>query len=252
PDIGMRGLAVKKLDCEADLVRLLPLYTVDYLIQEFVPYEKEVGIFYYRVPGQERGVISGIVGKELLTVTGDGQQTVRELLRQDARYLLHLGTLHKQYGEDLERVPARGERKVLVPYGNHARGAKFLDYSHLADEDLARRMDAICRQVPEFYYGRLDIRYERWDDLKKGERFSIIELNGAGSEPTHIYDPRHSLLFAWKEIIRHWRILWQISRLNRRRGFPYMSFSAGRTMFRQNRDYLKKLRGVDRALIGER
>jgi hypothetical protein len=41
------------------------------------------------------------------------------------------------------------------------------------------------------------------------QEFSLIEVNGAGSEPTHMYDPRHSLLNAWKEIVKHWIILWR-------------------------------------------
>ncbi|MDE3253205.1 MAG: D-alanine--D-alanine ligase, partial [Bacteroidota bacterium] len=74
--------------------------------------------------------------------------------------------------------------------------------------------------------------------------FSIIELNGAGSEPTHIYDPRHSIFFAWKEIIRHWHILLTISRQNhQKKRIPYMSFSAGWQMLRENTAYVKKLIG---------
>ena len=101
-------------------------------------------------------------------------------------------------------------------------------------------MDHICRQVPGFYYGRLDIRYQSWEDLKQGENFSIIELNGAGSEPTHMYDPRHSIFFAWKEIIRHLNILARISRINHRLlKKPYMNFTEGLKMLRANKQYVK-------------
>jgi hypothetical protein len=31
------------------------------------------------------------------------------------------------------------------------------------------------------------------EELEQGINFSIVELNGA--EPTHIYDPKHSLFF---------------------------------------------------------
>ena len=50
------------------------------------------------------------------------------------------------------------------------------------------------RDLP-YYSGRLDIRYNTLDELKPGNNFSIIELNGAGSEPTHIYDPTHFVFF---------------------------------------------------------
>jgi hypothetical protein len=76
--------------------------------------------------------------------------------------------------------------------------------------------------------------------LSEGKDFSIIELNGAGSEPTHIYDPAHSIFFAWKEIIRHWNILYKISRLNHNfHKLPYMKFGPGIQMLRENTRHFK-------------
>ena len=69
----------------------------------------------------------------------------------------------------------------------------------------------------------------------------MIEVNGAGSEPTHIYDPRHSLFFAWKEIVRHWYILWKISRRNHAKGYPYLDLKEGVKMFREDKMWSKKL-----------
>ncbi len=130
----------------------------------------------------------------------------------------------------------------MVPYGNHARGAKFIDLTDLADEQLTNSIDAVCKQVKDFYFGRMDVRYNTWEELKQGKNFSIIELNGAGSEPTHMYDPKHSLFFAWKEIIRHWNILWRISRQNHQGyNMPYLDFSSGVKMFKENNEYVKTI-----------
>ena len=85
--------------------------------------------------------------------------------------------------------------------------------------------------MPSFYYGRFDIRYQSRELLEQGKSFSIIEVNGAGSEPTHIYDPRHSIFFAWKEIVRHWRLLFSISCANHRLGYPYLSLWEGIEMY---------------------
>jgi hypothetical protein len=55
-----------------------------------------------------------------------------------------------------------------------------------------------------------------------------------------MYDPTHSIFFAWKEIIRHWNILWRISRMNHRNEkIPYMNTSSGLRMFRENKKYVK-------------
>jgi hypothetical protein len=241
PDIGARGMGVKKLHDMQEVITYAEASRLDFLIQEFVPYKKEAGIFYYRYPGHESGSISGIVRKEFLCVTGDGVSTIRELCQKDKRSILQLSQLEDTWGKLLDTVPDKGLKKELVPYGNHARGALFLDDSHLVDEALTRSIDHICRQVNGFYYGRLDVRYDCWEDLKEGKNFSIIEMNGAGSEPTHIYDPRHSLFFAWKEIIRHWRILWRISSMNHRKGVPYLTYREGREMLRENNIWENKL-----------
>lgn len=242
PDIGMRGMMVKKIESDAMLAHYAENASVDFLVQDFIPYEKEVGIFYYRFPNENKGRISGMVGKEFLSVTGDGEATVEQLLQKDQRFILQLPVLRQTHTEVLKEVLNKDEKRLLVPYGNHARGSKFLDVTNLADEKLINTIDYVCQQVPEFYFGRMDIRYNTWEELKEGENFSIVELNGAGSEPTHMYDPRHSIFFAWKEIIRHWNILFKISQLNhRRQQLPYMEFSSGMKMLKENTAYVKML-----------
>jgi hypothetical protein len=240
PDIGMQGKSVKKLTDRAMLLEYAFQSKVDFLVQEFVPYKNEVGIFYYRYPGEAKGHISGIVEKEFLAITGDGVSGMESILQKEKRYILQLPVLRKTYGSELKNVLKYGEEFLLVPYGNHVRGAKFIDASHLIDEEITRTIDHICRQVEGFYFGRLDIRYNLWKELKEGKNFSIIELNGAGSEPTHMYDPKHSIFFAWKEIIRHLNILLRISRINHRLlKKPYMNISAGLEMLKANKRYVK-------------
>jgi hypothetical protein len=244
PDIGMQGKAVKKILNYADLIDYASKSKVDFLIQEFVPYKKEMGIFYYRYPGDAKGHISGIVEKEFLTITGDGVSNMETLLKKNKRHILQLPVLRKTYGKELNTVLHHGEEFLLVPYGNHVRGAKFLDASHLIDEGLTNTVDTICRQVEGFYFGRLDVRYNSLEQLKQGKEFSIIELNGAGSEPTHMYDPKHSIFFAWKEIIRHWEILFRISRANHRLlKKPYMNVNDGLDMLKANKRYVKLISG---------
>lgn len=240
PDIGGRGKGVKKLHSDEEVVEYANKSKVDFLLQEFVPYEFEIGIFYYRLPKEEKGHISGIVSKEFLTVTGDGTSTMLQLVKRNKRFILQLPVLKAMLGDELNKVLPKGEKKVLVPYGNHARGAKFIDVSHLIDDKLTAVIDGVSKKIPQFYYGRMDVMYNDWDEMKQGRGFSIIEVNGAGSEPTHIYDPRHSIFFAWKEIIRHWHILNKISRQNHKLlGLPYMRFKDGVQMFKDNAAYEK-------------
>jgi len=240
PDIGQRGMQVSLLRNECELYLYSARSKVDFLLQEYITYPYEAGIFYYRLPGAAKGRISGIVGKEMLKVVGDGQSTIEALLRKNDRFVLQLPALRKGYGNFLQKVPAAGEEHLLVPYGNHSRGAKFLDWTHRCTPALEETIDALCRQIPGFYFGRLDIKFADWEELCEGRKFSVIELNGAGSEPTHIYDPQHSIFFAWKEIIRHYRLLFDISRANAiREGLMPMSTVDGLKMLRDNRRHEK-------------
>lgn len=242
PDIGMRGLRVSVLENEQALVDYVGISSVDFLLQEFVEYREEVGIFFCRLPDQQEGIVSGIVGKEFLSVTGDGTSTLGELILKNDRALLQWKELEKQYYESLSRIPAKNELQLLVPHGNHCRGAKFIDVSSQADDELTATINRICAQIPEFYYGRLDVKFNSWEELKRGEKFSIIELNGAGSEPAHIYDPSHSIFFAWKEIRHHLDLLYRISKMNKlQRGLNYMTLGEGIRMFVENRKHLALL-----------
>jgi ATP-grasp domain len=242
PDIGYRGSGVKKVTNIIDAIQYIQQCDFPMLLQQFINYKNEVGIFYYRFPCQEEGKISGIVGKEFLVVVGNGTHTIEELLLQNPRYILQIQSIKKMSEVNMHQILSVGEKKILVPFGNHARGAKFIDESKKITPALQQTINTIAKQIPDFFYGRFDIMYNNWDDLCNGKNFSIVELNGAGSEPTHIYDPSHSIFFAWKEIIKHWKILYHISKWNHKNtNGKYLSFSKGIKMFRDNSIVNKKL-----------
>lgn len=241
PTIGMQGKAVKKVVNMDELLHYSSLCTVDFMVQEFSPHKYEVGIFYHRFPGRSKGTVTGIVAKEPMKVKGDGVSSLYQLICEEPRYLLQMNQLTQIYGEGLLKVLPKNEEMILVPYGNHARGSKFLDWTAKADAQFIDSIDKVCQQIDGFYYGRLDVMYSNWEDLRNGEHFHIIELNGAGSDPTHMYDPKHSIFFAWKEIIKHWLILFRISRMNHKNGVAYMSLKEGTAMFKANNALVKKL-----------
>jgi hypothetical protein len=183
------------------------------------------------MPDAPTGQITGIVSKVFLSVVGNGRDSVLDLIGQTHRALFQLPTLRRRYtAAELNEVLPPGEARILVPFGSHTRGSEFLDISNRCTPELSRLIDDICVRTPGFYFGRLDIRYHSWEELCAGKSFKIIEINGAGSEPTHMYDPRHSLWFAWREIVRHWRWMYRISRANLARGERPMTWTEGRQM----------------------
>ena len=70
--------------------------------------------------------------------------------------------------------------------------------------------------------------------LERGEGFRVIELNGLTSEATHIYDPRHSLLYAYRVLFRQWSLAFEIARANLAAGARATPL---RTLLREMRNY---------------
>lgn len=241
PDIGLRGSAVKKIETPADLKQYADKADFDFIVQDLIPYKNEVGVFYVRYPHEKEGRITGVVAKEFLIITGNGVATIEELIKENARYELQLKVLRQEYGNKLQKILPMGEKVNLVPYGNHARGAKFLDGSHWVTPKLTATFNEMCVQIPGFYFGRLDIMYDTFEALEQGKNFSIVELNGAASEPTHIYDPRHSLFFAWKELARHITYMYEISAANHQMGFPYLTHKNGMKEYRLHQKQSHKI-----------
>jgi len=220
PDVGQRGVGVKLIRTPEQAVAYLQQTTAPLVIQRYSPGPREAGVFYYRFPNEPRGRIFAVTEKIFPTITGDGQHTIEELVWADdrARFIAdkYLGRLRHRRSEVL---PAR-ETFRLVEAGNHAQGCIFRDGMHLWSEELERRIDEISRRLDGFFIGRYDIRYASDEDLRAGRHFQIIELNGAASEATSIYDVRNSLWAAYRTLFRQWELVFAIGAANRRRGCP--------------------------------
>ena len=236
PDIGLRGTAVKKIHTVEELENYLKKAKFDILIQDLIPFENEIGLFYVKLPNQP-GKITGIVSKEFMILTGNGTNTIRELLHQDKRYLFQLKALEAEYQEKINTILKENETINLVPYGNHCRGTKFVDASHEITLEMMESFNTICSQIDGFHFGRMDIMYHSFDDLAKGKNFQIVEINGAISEPTHIYDPKHSLLFGWKELTRHFHYMYLISKENKKNCTKYLTIKQGVQEFKKHQKH---------------
>lgn len=213
PDIGLRGIAVKKISSLTDLMDYSKNMHENFLIQESIEYPNEIGLFYCRMPNESKGKITGITLKKFLTVEGNGKESMEELLKKEPRFKMQIPKLKESI--NLSEILIKGEKRCLVPYGNHNRGTMFLDGNKFITKKLEQTFDEILRTIEGFYFGRLDIRYNTFEELEQGINFSIIELNGVKSEPTHIYDPKHSFWYGQREIFRHQYLMQKIITINK-------------------------------------
>jgi len=218
PDLGQRGVGIKLIRNEAQALAYLRQTRAALVVQRFAEGPHEAGIFYYRFPGESRGRIFAITEKIFPIITGDGKSTVAELVWRDSRARFMASKyLNRLQARNDDVLPA-GETLKLVEAGNHAQGCIFCDGMHLCTPALAECIDVISQKVDGFFIGRYDIRYANESDLRAGRNFQIIELNGAASEATSIYDARNSLWSAYRTLFRQWDLVFAIGAENRKRG----------------------------------
>jgi len=232
PDIGERGWLVRQILKEDDIDAYLAEIRIDFIAQELVTLPLEFGLFYYRFPGSENGVVSSLTAKEFLAVAGDGQKTLSQLVHDKPRARLHAEVLRERFRKDWDSVLAAGKRMELEPIGNHCRGTKFINANHMITPKLTASFDNISKQIDGFFFGRFDLRCASVEDLETG-RVTIVELNGCGAEPSHIYDPANSIWNAMAELFAHVHRMYQISVANHQRGVPYLSFAEGRSIYQK-------------------
>lgn len=243
PDVGERGLLVSKINDEATLRQKLAENPINLIIQPFITYDEEYAIMYYRYPNQQEGKIISITKKEFLSVVGNGKNTLQELIWQQSRAILQWEKLKVEFADRLNEVLPDGERLELVPIGNHSTGTMFVDANHINDRQLERVFDKIALQMEGVYFGRFDLKCRSVADMKAGKTIEIVEFNGVGAEPAHIYDPSCSLWKCYGALLNQWSIMYKVSTaVHRQLGVPYMTMEETRRRLRENKVYKEGLK----------
>lgn len=245
PEIGGQGILFRKIDNESQLINYHSKAPVEYIIQEMVNYPLEVSIFYYRMPNEPKGHISGFLKKIPLEVIGDGKHTLLQLIHQNPKALKRISELEHMHAGNFSKVILRGEKYRFSYAANHNRGAQFIDLKNEIDDNLIKIFDNISHTINDFFYGRYDVMCNSVDDLKKGKNFSILEYNGCGAEPNHFYDTGYTLLKAYKEILNHWKMLYKISKYNRNRGIEYWPLIKGYKFLKETKKHYKIIKDAD-------
>jgi membrane protein DedA with SNARE-associated domain len=245
PDIGWNGYGVRLVEDSLNLHKYIAAFPSgeNIILQRPVHYDGEAGIFYVRLPGEESGHIYSITLRYFPFVIGDGKSTLRNLIQNDPRTRIradyYLGGKSNHLGfskEDLEHTPQEGELIRLSFIGSLRVGGLYRDAGHLITPELTHRFDAISKSMPEFYYGRFDIRFESTDILKEGKGFKIIEINGAGAEAIQAWDPDVSVFKLYREFFKAQSLLFKVAALNRKRGYkPISAWTFLKAVRRHNR-----------------
>ncbi len=224
PDFGERGKGVGIIRNRENALTYLQESSEKIIVQEYVP-GLEFGVFYTRRPGEEKGRVTSLTAKVPTVVVGDGRRTLEQLILDDSRAVCMARFFLDKFQNDLGRVVEAGERFVLAELGTHSRGSLFLDAEELWSPELEDAFDELSRSFEGFFLGRYDVRVDSRDSIQRGERFKVVELNGVVSEPTHMYDPKHGLTYAYSTMFSLWREIFQIGSANRSNGFKPSTIS---------------------------
>ena len=224
PNLGWCGYGVRLLAAPGDLADYLQRFPrhETFLLQRYLPDPGEAGLFYVRHPDDAHGRLIGILLRHYPNVVGNGVHTIAALMAADPR--LRRASRGEMYEcrYDPHRIPALGEAVRLSTVASTRGGGCYLDGSDHATPALAARVDAIARDMGVFLVGRLDVRFQSLAALRRGE-FTIMEVNGAGSEAVHAWDPKYSIRDVYRIVFAKQRTLFHISDANRRRGHPPIS-----------------------------
>ncbi len=245
PEVGCQGILFRKIDTETDLQNYHAKIPVEYIVQALVSYPMEVSVFYIRHPQQKKGTVTGFLHKIPLQVTGTGTDTLERLILQHPKAQKRLAEMFSKHKDHLKTIIPAGEKYMLSYAANHNRGAHFIDLKAHIDDKLIAIFDEISLGINDFFYGRYDIMCTNVEDLKNGRNFTILEYNGCGAEPNHFYDTGYTLIGAYKEILKHWKALYQICKYNTGQGIKPWPFQKGRKFLAQIKAHFKLIREAD-------
>ena len=238
PDIGWCGFGVRIVRNRTELESYLGAYPADedIMLQHFVPYEGEAGLYYTRWPHEQKGRVTGVLLRFFPQVVGDGHRTIAQLMEHSPR-TRRLGR-HRRSEPccDVSRVPQAGEIVRLSVTGSTRVGGFYEDASSLLTPELESAIDAIAMDMRDLHVARFDVRYDSIGAMRAGHSFKILEVNGAGSEAVHAWDPRYTLADAYKIIFAKQRTLFSIGAAMRKLGHtPPSGWSIAKLYLRQQR-----------------
>jgi hypothetical protein len=221
PDLGLCGHGVRRIEDERALLDYLARFprgeTV--VLQEYLPQAGEAGIFYARDPATGHGRIIGLALRTFPQVVGDGVHTVGQLVAADPRARRAAGSRWHEGAFDVSAVPGAGTVVRLATIGSTRVGGLYRNGDECITPQLSSAVDAIAMDMPNFHFGRFDVRFGTLADLRAGVGLRIMEVNGAGSEAIEAWDPAIGLVDAFRRIFRKQALLFAIGDARRREGF---------------------------------
>ena len=220
PDIGWCGYGVRRVDSDAALASYAESNPLGgaFILQRPIEAPNEAGLLYTRQPGARSGKLTTITLRHTPFVIGDGTRTIAILVNADLRLRAHAVAYAASLGKaEYLRIPEKGERVFLTTIASLRIGARYEDASMRITPALSARIDAIAVSMSDFHYGHFDVRFDSIPALLAGH-FSIIEVNGAGSEAIQFCDPAFTIGATFRGVFAKQCQIFELGNAMRRAG----------------------------------
>ena len=176
PEVAEDGAGLRFVHTQEQLERLVRGAQEDILLQKFIPgFEFEV--VWRRNPGKDDGRVMALVHKHDVTVRGDGEQTLEELIWLDEVAVSRASLFLRCHARDLNRVIPAGQKVTLNLTGSYGHGARCRHRADLITVELDAAVTQFARRFPGLHFARFDLRANSMEDLKAG-RFIVTEIGG--------------------------------------------------------------------------
>lgn len=220
PDRGYQGWGVRLLNTPAELADYLSRQPDDakVMLQALIDMPGEAGIFYIRHPNQPQGRIVSMAFVHPPHVIGDGKRSLAELVARDPILQANAAIYRERNPGAWDQILPADAFHCLTNARSARLGAVYRDAMDQVTPELEAVIDRISAEIPDFHFGRFDIRFRSIAELQQGRGFRIVELNGAGAEMLHIWAGEGTLSNAWRTLWRQYRALFAIGSAMRRQG----------------------------------
>lgn len=208
PNIGYKGVLVEKVENWKQVKQVFEKFDGQEIIaQEYVGLQKEYALMFYKYPASGKYGVSSLIEKSYPFILSDGVSTIRELISNLKNPFLDKEKVFQSMPLPyLKSIPEGGETIIIEKIGNYSRGAKFHSRMDDISEGIIQVTHDLFNNVQGMNFFRIDLKADSLLAFQNKE-FKILEINGAKSEPLHIYDQQYSIMRVIKDIHMHWMIM---------------------------------------------
>ena len=186
PEVSENGAGLRIVRDGVALERLMRDAEEDLVLQPLVK-GREFEVVWRRSPGCDDGRIMAVVEKRAVTVRGDGEQTLEELIWLDDRAVTRAALYLRCHSRELTRIVPAGETVTLNPTGSYGHGARCVHRPDLLTPELSAAVTAFARRFPGLHFARFDLFSASTEDFRAG-RFTCTEVGGCCQASSLIRD----------------------------------------------------------------